>query len=182
MPNAGLRDGLVSDGRLTWRLYKLTGHWTGLIFSCLPYILLSSSVSLSYFYVAVPICGCLGKHSCTSYPFHYFPIAILHGTCSLWAPILFCGELWCACYQKLNYKQKMPNAVWCWLGYWCLMTIVLIIFFSFDFLGISRSDKSCYCSHWYSSNTVKKKKTLTGNMQLCCEQAIISQGIIRYIN
>ena len=40
----------------------------------------SSSVSLSYFILAVPMRECLGKHSCMSSP---FPIAILNGTSSL---------------------------------------------------------------------------------------------------
>ena len=37
----------------------------------------SSSVSLSYFVLAVPMRECLGKHSCMSSP---CPIAILNGT------------------------------------------------------------------------------------------------------
>ena len=37
----------------------------------------SSSVSLSYFILAVPMLECLGKHSCMS---SQFPIAILNGT------------------------------------------------------------------------------------------------------
>ena len=37
----------------------------------------SSSVSLSYFIIAVPMRECLGKHSCMSF---IFPIAILNGT------------------------------------------------------------------------------------------------------
>ena len=39
----------------------------------------SSSVSLSYFILAVPMRECLGKHSCMSSPFH---VAILNGTAS----------------------------------------------------------------------------------------------------
>ena len=42
-----------------------------------PFFLPSSSVSLSYFILAVPMRECLGKHSCMSSP---FPIAILNGT------------------------------------------------------------------------------------------------------
>ena len=42
-----------------------------------PLFLPSSSVSLSYFVLAVPIQKCLGKHSCMSSP---CPIAILNGT------------------------------------------------------------------------------------------------------
>ena len=38
---------------------------------------LFSSVSLSYYILAVPMRNCLGKHSCMSSP---FPIAILNGT------------------------------------------------------------------------------------------------------
>ena len=39
----------------------------------------SSSVSLSYFILAVPMRECLGKHSCM---ISQFPIAILNGTSS----------------------------------------------------------------------------------------------------
>ena len=42
-----------------------------------PLFLPSSSVSLSYFVLAVPMRECLGKHSCMSSP---CPIAILNGT------------------------------------------------------------------------------------------------------
>ena len=49
-----------------------------LLFSILtPLFLPSSSVSLSYFVLAVPMRECLGKHSCMSSP---CPIAILNGT------------------------------------------------------------------------------------------------------
>ena len=50
-----------------------------------PLFLLSSSVSLSYFILAVPMRECLGKHSCMSSPFpirespHFF--AKRNGTC-----------------------------------------------------------------------------------------------------
>ena len=48
------------------------------LFSILtPLFCPSSSVSLSYFILAVPMRECLGKHSCMSFP---FPIAILNGT------------------------------------------------------------------------------------------------------
>ena len=48
------------------------------LFSMLtPLFCVSSSVSLSYFILAVPMRECLGKHSCMSFP---FPIAILNGT------------------------------------------------------------------------------------------------------
>ena len=49
-----------------------------LLFSILtPLFLPPSSVSLSYFILAVPMLECLGKHACMSSP---FPIAILNGT------------------------------------------------------------------------------------------------------
>ena len=44
-----------------------------------PFFCPSSSVSLSYFILAVPMLECLGKHSCMSSP---FPIAILNATSS----------------------------------------------------------------------------------------------------
>ena len=43
-----------------------------------PLFLPSSSVSSSYFFLAVHMSECLGKHSRMSSP---FPIAILNGTC-----------------------------------------------------------------------------------------------------
>ena len=50
------------------------------LFSILtPLFCISSSVSLSYFILAVPMRGCLGKHSCMS---SLFPIAILNGISS----------------------------------------------------------------------------------------------------
>ena len=61
-------------------------------------LLLSSSVSLSYFNLAVHMRKCLRKHSCMSYP---FSIAILNLTFSLRAPILFCGEV--LAIKQLNY-------------------------------------------------------------------------------
>ena len=62
----------------------MIGRWDffffvpALLFSILmPLVLPPSSVSLSYFVLAVPMRKCLGKHSCVSSP---FPIAILNGT------------------------------------------------------------------------------------------------------
>ena len=52
---------------------------TVLFFILTPLFCVSSSVSLYYFILAVPIRECLGKHSCMSFP---FPIAILNGTSS----------------------------------------------------------------------------------------------------
>ena len=74
----------------------LQSDWTGLLFvvsalllsTFILLFLLSSSVSLSYFNLAVPMRKCLGKHSCMSSTFF---IVILNGTCSLRAPLLFCG-------------------------------------------------------------------------------------------
>ena len=62
------------------RLSGLLSFVPALLFSILTSLFLSSSsVSLSYFGLAVPIRECLGKHSCMSSP---FPIAILNGTSS----------------------------------------------------------------------------------------------------
>ena len=72
---------LVQENMQDWTRLS---DWTGLLF--LP----SSSVSLFYFNLAVPMRGCLGKHSCMSSP---FSIGILNGTFSLRAPILFCGDV-----------------------------------------------------------------------------------------
>ena len=89
----------------------LHGDWTGLL-SFVSAVLLSTffssyllPVSLSNFYLAVPMRRCLGKHSCMSSP---FPIAILNGTCSLRAPMLFCGDV-PAIKAKLN-KQTISTS------------------------------------------------------------------------
>ena len=68
-----------------------------------PLLLPSSSVSLSYFILAVPKLECLGKHSCMSCPFH---IAILNGKLffreTIWSK-------WSKCrLSKTNYNiQKL---------------------------------------------------------------------------
>ena len=94
----------------TWRLYKVTGQdfffvSTVLLSTIILLFLLSSSVSLSYINMDVPMRKCLGKHSCMSSPFF---IAILNGTCYL--------RWWCACWQlcgdvparkQLNYIHTM---------------------------------------------------------------------------
>ena len=49
-----------------------------LLLSILASLFLTSSVTLSYFILAVPMHDCLGKHSCLN---SSFPIAILNGTC-----------------------------------------------------------------------------------------------------
>ena len=55
-----------------------------------PVFLPSSSVSLSYFVLAVPMRECLGKHSCMSSP---FPVAILNATVLFsWGEILCLGR------------------------------------------------------------------------------------------
>ena len=82
--------------RRAWRLYMVTEQ--DFFHSCPRYFFphlfsSSSSVSLSNFYLAVPMHGCLGKYlfgKCMSSP---FPISILNGTCSLRALILFCGDM-----------------------------------------------------------------------------------------
>ena len=63
----GRRD-LFFRGRLLYKRTSLFLHYF--------------SVSLSYFIVAVPMPGCLGKHSCVS---STFPIAILTGTSFIFA-------------------------------------------------------------------------------------------------
>ena len=84
---------VVSDGR-----DDSTKWLTGLLFfvsavllsTFILLFLLCSPVSLSYFNLAVPMRKCLGKHSCMS---STFSRVILNGTCSLRAPILFCGDV-----------------------------------------------------------------------------------------
>ena len=83
---------VVSDGRddsTRWLTGLLSFVSAVLLSTFILLVLPSSSVSLSNFYLAVPMRGCLGKHSCMSSP---FPITILNGTCSLRALILFCGD------------------------------------------------------------------------------------------
>ena len=76
---------------------------SAVLFSTFILLLNSASVSLSYFNLAVHMRRdargvCLGKHSCMS---STFSIAILNGTSSLQAPILFCGDV-PAIKNKLN--------------------------------------------------------------------------------
>ena len=93
-----------------WRDWTRRSYWTGLLFFVsalllstfiLPF-LLSSSVSLSYFNLAVPIRKCLGKHWCMS---SSFSIVLLNGTFSLRALIRFCGDM--PAIKQLNYKQTV---------------------------------------------------------------------------
>ena len=62
---------------------------------------------------------------------------------------------------RLRAFVKRTKWFFTYLRYWSLMTIVLIIFLSFDFSGIHRSDESCYCSLtplilWRSSTLASK--------------------------
>ena len=93
----------------------LQGDWTGflslvsaVLLSTFILLLPSSSVSLSNFYLALPMRGCLGKHSCMSSP---FPIAILNWTCSLRALILFCGDV-PAIKTKLSKQTNQLLSCW----------------------------------------------------------------------
>ena len=68
-----------------------------------PLFLPSSSVSLSYFVLAVPMRECLGKHSCMRSP---CPIAILNGTFLFSRGELVCNFGWSLIYEnkiKLNF-------------------------------------------------------------------------------
>ena len=71
-----------------------------LLFSMLtPLFLPSSSVSLSYFVLAVPMRECFGKHSCMRSP---CPIAILNGT------FLFSrGEIVCNLGRSFVYQNHI---------------------------------------------------------------------------
>ena len=73
-----------------------------------PLFLSSSSVSLSYFILAVPMRECLGKHSCMS---SQFPIAILNGTfffCS-WRQWIFENG---ALLNKSYYYYDLGFEIW----------------------------------------------------------------------
>ena len=77
---------------------------SGLLFSFVPVFLFlkfTSSVSLSYFVLAVPMRDCLGKHSCMSSP---CPIATLNGT------LLFSrGEIVCLGRSFVDQNQIKLN-------------------------------------------------------------------------
>ena len=66
----------------------------------------TSSDSLSYFILAVPMCECLGKQWCMSSP---FPIAILNGT------FFFSGNEmieWLKCHMlKTNFNNNNNNNI-----------------------------------------------------------------------
>ena len=77
------------------------------LLSILTRLFLPSSVSLSYFILAVPMRECLGQHSCMS---STFPIAILNGTCFFPTVLLQVREknkLWDG-----DTSQGTSNPVW----------------------------------------------------------------------
>ena len=110
---------VVSD----WRDWTRLSDWTGLLFfvsavllsTFIPLFLPSSSVSLSYFNLAVPMRGCFWKHSCMS---SSFSIAILNGN------LLSSGTntllWWRACYQitklQTNYRPTCIGLGSLWRG------------------------------------------------------------------
>ena len=94
----------MSDWRDWTRLLVFVS--TLLLSTFILLFLLSSSVCLSYFYLAVRMRECLGKHS---YMSSSFSIAILNRTCSLPAPILLCGDV--LAIKQLNYKQTKLKPV-----------------------------------------------------------------------
>ena len=59
-------------------LWDFIFYVPALLLSMLTHLILSSSLSLSYFILAVPMRKCLGKHSCMS---SSFPIVILKDSC-----------------------------------------------------------------------------------------------------
>ena len=65
------------DLSYSFRPLRLDFFQSALLLSMLTHLFLSSSLSLSYFILAVPIRRCLGKHSCMS---SSFPIVILNDT------------------------------------------------------------------------------------------------------
>ena len=69
-----------------------------LLLSMLTHLFLSSSLSLSYFILAIPMRKCLGKHWCMS---SSFPIAILNGTCF---------------FRQCNYKCTLCISAHCVFG------------------------------------------------------------------
>ena len=74
------------------------------LFSILtPLFCPSSSVSLSYFILAVPMRECLAKHSCMSSP---FPIAMLNGTSSFLSLV----------QEKLNMPSEHYYRLCSWTG------------------------------------------------------------------
>ena len=71
-----------SDPYLARATVRPSGHhfFLSAVHICTLILSPSSSISMSYFILAVPLCKCLGNHSCMS---STFPVAILNGTCSL---------------------------------------------------------------------------------------------------
>ena len=84
-----------------------------LLFALTPLILPSLSIYLSYLILVVPMCECLGKHSCMSSP---FPIAMLNGT------LFFCETTWSkwskSRLSKTNYYNNngILGLTLFWLG------------------------------------------------------------------
>ena len=98
---------VVSDGRDWIR----QSDWTGLLFfriRCTSFLNHSPLLTFFLFHCLIsillfPCASVWKKHLCVSSP---FSIAVLNGTCSLPAPILFCGDV--PAIKQLNYKQTSP--------------------------------------------------------------------------
>ena len=103
------RRAVVSDGR-NWTRQS---DWTGLLLfrvRCTSFHNHSPLLTLFLGFIvfpSVPMRKCLGKHSCKSSP---FSIAILNGTCSLRAPLLFCGDV--PASKQLNYKKPTSPVIY----------------------------------------------------------------------
>ena len=98
-----------------------------------PLFLPSSSVSLSYFVLAVPMSECLGKQSWISSP---CPIAILNGTYLFSRGKIVCNLRRSFVYQnqiKLNYTYNIylrltSICIRCYVPHRCLSLLVYLLF------------------------------------------------------
>ena len=102
----------------------------GLLFALLTPLFSPSSVSLSYFILAVPMCEYLGKRSCMSSPFH---IATLNGTFfreitwSIWSKSMekiYCQKLTIIAISKFA-RIRVVVFFYSIFALWCLPAIFL---------------------------------------------------------
>ena len=98
----GLRDGLSRVTDVTGLLFFVSA----VLFSTFILFLPSSSVLLSYFYLAAPMHKCLGKHSCMSSPFSIshteWKWNLLSSGTNTYSWLLY-GDV--PAIKQLNYKQ-----------------------------------------------------------------------------
>ena len=134
-----------------------------LLSTLMPLFLSSSSVSLSYFILIVPMDECLGKHSCKSSP---FPIATLNGT-----------FFFCSVKAMNNWKQNTIKQILLLL---LLLLLLLIEFKCFCWiLELSLNFRAFIGFHWVDvQSTPQDQKWVNAVAELLHESDLVLNSIL----